>query len=112
MTKIRPRAYKANPPREGKSRTTYVKVRVVPLVPMPKSVLLQKVRDSAESGVIDPEIDVVYVEYDHKYLGRRSGYRQTADKLEALQDFYRVVTNADSADVRQQKAKTPKRRAK
>lgn len=109
MGHVRGRDFKPNPPRAGKTRTTYIKLRVIPLVPMPKSVLLEKVRESAESGRIDPDIDVLYVEYDHKYLNKRTGYERTTDKVQALQDFYAMITNADSATLKPATHKRKKR---
>lgn len=99
MSRIRSSNYKHNPRKA--SRVAYVKLRVVPLVRMPKSVLLDKVRWSCENGVLDPEIDVRYVEYDHAYNGKRKGFQRISkrDKLEALENFRRLVMSADTVDI-------------
>lgn len=98
MARVSPRIARKKP--KVRTRTTYVKVRVIPLIPMPKSVLLRKVQESAESGVIDPDIDVRYVQYGHA-SGRRSvgQFASVADKVEALQDFYGVILSADTANI-------------
>lgn len=99
MGRVKSSAYKSKPKKP--SRIAYVKLRVIPLVPMPKSVLLEKVRESCENQSIDPEIDVRYVEYDHQYNGVRKGFQtiSRAKKLEALANFYKLVTNADAVEV-------------
>ncbi len=88
-------------PSKGRDRTAYVRLQVIPLVRMPKSELVNKVRLSCERGRIDPDIDVAYIQYDHLYNGKQKGWRtiSEADKLKALADFYAIVTSADDIDV-------------
>lgn len=98
MSEINQRDYRAN--KKSVSRIAYVKLRVIPKVRMPKSVLLDKIKKSCQTGVLDSEIDVRYVEYDHQTNGARIGWQTPSkdSKIEALKNFYKLVKNADNVD--------------
>lgn len=91
---------KVNLKGRGRSgRHTEIKIRVTPLKRMPKSVLFRKIVASAQSGVIDPDISVEAVGYEHTHRGRSTGNDSLADTLQALRDFARVLNASDSVEV-------------
>ncbi len=56
--------------RRTKGRTLFMKFAVVPLVRMPRSVMLAKLAEFVETGVVPPLIDVEVADYAHGF-GKR-----------------------------------------
>lgn len=86
---------------KGPARVTYLKMRVRVLTRMPKSVLFRKIRESARHGVIDPEISLSVMHFDHA-KGKRyqPGQVLSARDRDELINAYNLLTQFGKHDVR------------
>ena len=81
----------------GRRKVTQVKIRVTALKAMRRSMLLQKLRESIESGVIDGDIEVQSLDWG-KVKGSRfkPHTRLTPPDVEELTKVYNVLAGADA----------------
>lgn len=76
-------------------RSLMMKIRVIPLVPMPKSELLRQVRRAIRTRVVPDTIQIAYMDWA-KGSGRRlSDGRVEGDDLESLKRFAAAFEEAD-----------------
>ena len=82
--------------KKGKSRRTQLKIRAVPLHPMPKSVFYSKIRQACRTGIVPDGIEMTTMDWA-KGTGRtlRAGITLDADDSDALKRAYKVLTESD-----------------
>lgn len=82
------------------SRRLFLKFRVRPLVPMPKSVLFGKLRHMVHTGDVPEDVEVAYMSYDRQ-RGQRfePGSRLSTAELAEFEKFYNVLTAIQPGDV-------------
>lgn len=77
-------------------RKLFIKFRVKPLVRMPKSVMLAKIREVCLTGIVPDDIEVAYMEYGHGRGGSyTAGKRLDADSLSEFQNLWQVVVGME-----------------
>lgn len=85
-----------------RARSLDLKVRVKPLVRMPVSVMVEKVKEASQFGVVPDDIEIMVVDYTHK-VGRRirAATRFVGDRKikEALKDFSYILLSG-KAEIR------------
>lgn len=86
-------------------RRLTLKIRVRPLVRMPKSELFHQVRHAIRTGVVPDTVEIMAMDWGHA-TGRRlqAGSTISGDDLDAMRDFYNVLTAMDSGDLRFERA--------
>lgn len=78
-----------------KPRRTLLKIRVVPLVRMPKSRLFTLIKQACETGIIPDDIELQTLNWDHGTGGSyRRGYSLSARDRENLRNCYEFLTGA------------------
>lgn len=85
---------------EPQPRKLMLKFRVRPLVRMPKSVMFDKLRDFALSGLAPDDLEVSWFSYSHMKGGvYKAGTRIEADEKEQLERFLNVMLSIPNEDM-------------
>lgn len=84
------------PRKKPDRRDLMIKIRVVPLVPMPKSELLRQVRRAIRTQIVPDTIQISYMDWEKGKGARLSDGRIEGDDLESLKRFAAAFSAADT----------------
>lgn len=81
-------------------RKLFLKFRIKPLVRMPKSVMLDKLRHAVRTGVMPNDLIIAYMSYDHmKGKQFQPGDRIQGGAHDELVKFYDVLISMDKQEM-------------
>jgi len=82
--------------KKGLPRRTQVKIRAIPLIPMPKSVFYSLIRQACRTGIVPQHLELTTMDWA-KGTGNklRSGSTLDASDHDALKLAYKVLTESD-----------------
>lgn len=81
-----------------KPRRIELKFRVRPLVRMPKSVMFEKLREAAISGITPHDLEIRYMEYSHG-TGKQFGAGERIANLSEFAEFVNVLLAVQPEEV-------------
>ena len=84
------------PRKKPDRRDLMMKVRVIPLVPMPKSELMRQVRRAIRTSIVPDTIQISYMDWEKGTGARVNDGRVEGDDLESLKRFAGAFAAADT----------------